>query len=86
MERMNSFHDTIKFTFEWSDTCVSFLDTSVLLNNVILSTDLYTKPTDKYQYLFYTSCHPHAYKKGIPFGQALRIQRICSSDALLISA
>ena len=65
-----------------SDTCVNFLDISVLLNNGILSTDLYTKPTDKHQYLFQTSCHPHACKKGITFGQVLRIRRICSTDAL----
>lgn len=57
MERMDSFRNTIKFTFEWSDTCVSFLDISG-----ILSTDLYSnyKPTDKHQYFFYTSFHPHA--------------------------
>ena len=81
MEYMNSFHDTIKFTFEWSYTQVSFLDVSVMLDNGVISTDLYSKPTDKHQYLFHTSCHPNSCKKGIPFGQALRLRRICSSDA-----
>ena len=81
MEYMNSFHDTIKFTFEWSYTRVRFLDVSVMLDNRVISTDLYSKPTDKHQYLFHTSCHPNSCKKGIPFGQALRLRRICSSDA-----
>ena len=40
MEYMNSFHDIIKFTFEWSYTRVSFLDVSVMLDNGVISTDL----------------------------------------------
>ena len=35
-----------------------FLDVSVSLQNEKLHTDLYCKPTDKHQYLYYTSCHP----------------------------
>ena len=72
MERMNSLHNTIKFTFEWSDTCVNFLDISVLLNNGILSTDLYTKPTDKYQYFFTLhvihTFRRKVYRSGKPYG------------------
>ena len=34
-----------------------------------------------HQYLFHTSCHPNSCKKDIPFGQALRIRRICSTNA-----
>ena len=81
MEFMNSFHNTIKFTFSWSSQEVNFLDVNVVLRNGIVSTDLYSKPTDKHQYLFHTSCHPNSCKKGIPFGQALRIRRICSTNA-----
>ena len=79
---MNSFHDTIKFTFSWSDSQVNFLDVNVMLNNGVLATDLFCKPTDKHQYLFHTSCHPNSCKRGIPYGQALRIRRICSTDEL----
>ena len=68
MECMNSFHNTIKFTFDWSSEQVNFLDVNVVLRNGIVSTDLYSKPTDKHQYLFHTSCHPNSCKKGIPFG------------------
>ena len=80
-EFMNSFHNTIKFTFDWSSEQVNFLDVNVVLRNGIVSTDLYSKPTDKHQYLFHTSCHPNSCKKGIPFEQALRIRRICSTNA-----
>ena len=47
------------------------------VNNGVISTDLYSKPTDKRQYLFHTSCYPiNSCKKGIPFGQALRLRCI----------
>ena len=52
-----------------------------LTNDGITSTDLYTKPTDKHQHLLYSSCHPLHTKKAIPFSLALRLRRICSTDA-----
>ena len=77
---LNTFHCTIKFTAEWSRDSVSFLDTIVRLNNGFLSTDLYQKPTDTHQYLSAKSCHPRHCKGAIPYSQALRIRRICSSN------
>ena len=41
---------------------------------------MYCKKTDTYQYLDYASCHPRHVKKGIPYGQALRLRRICDSE------
>lgn len=35
---------------------------------------------DTHQYLHYKSCHPFHTKKGIPYGQALRLRRICSNN------
>ena len=62
-------------------TNVSFLDVNVsLTNDGSISTDLYTKPTDKHQHLLYSSCHPLHTKKAIPFSLALRLRRICSTD------
>ena len=43
-----------------------------------METDLYVKPTDSHQHLKSSSCHPFHYKKGIPYSQALRLNRICS--------
>ena len=50
------------------------------LYNGTITTDLYTKPTDKHQYLLQSSCHPRHTKRAIPFSLALRLRRICSSD------
>ena len=52
-----------------------------LTNDGSISTDLYTEPTDKHQYLLYSSCQPLHTKKAIPFSLALRIRRIPSTDA-----
>ena len=74
---LNEAHSTIKFTAEWS---ISFLDTCVTLEGGIISTSLHRKSTDTYQYLAAKSCHPRHCKAAVPYSQALRIQRICSSD------
>ena len=43
-------------------------------------TDLYCKPTDRNNYLPFNSAHPYHCKKGLPYGQFLRLRRICSRD------
>ena len=56
------------------------MDVSVSVDNSgNITTDLYVKPTDTHQYLLATSCHPNHTKRSIPYSQALRILRICSS-------
>ena len=78
---LNNIHPTIKFTSSHSATSISFLDVKVSLDQFgKVETDLYTKPTDKHQYLLQSSCHPLHTKRAIPFGLALRLRRICSSD------
>ena len=82
IDYLNNIHSTIKFTSSHSFTNIPFLDFSVsLTDDGSLSTDLYTKPTDKHQHLLYSSCHPLHTKKAIPFSQALRLRRICSTNA-----
>ena len=44
-----------------------------------MTTDLYSKPTDKHQYLSLSSCQPKHCFKSIPFRQAIKIKRICST-------
>ena len=76
---LNSFHETIKFTSEISDTAVNFLDVTVKKDNTgKIHTLLYTKPTDAHLYLHYSSFHPKHQKKSLPYSQALRLRRICS--------
>ena len=80
----NQFHPTIKFTYEISQKSVHFLDTTIRLHpDNTLSSSLYIKPTDNFQYLHMDSCHPFHCKRSIPYSQAIRIRRICSnaSDA-----
>jgi peptide-methionine (R)-S-oxide reductase len=73
LSRANNLHPSIKFTHEISNTTISFLDTSSSLSEDVLSTDLYSKPTDTNQYLLPSSCHPPHVTRSIPYNQALRI-------------
>ena len=52
----------------------------VSLKDGLIETDLYTKPTDKHQYLLISSCHPTHTKRSIPYSLALRLRRICSDN------
>ena len=77
---LNNAHDTIKFTFKWSKHELDFLDVKVLNESGVLETDVLIKPTDSHQYLHYSSCHPGACKRSIPYAQAMRLRRICSKS------
>ena len=77
---LNQFHTSIKFTYDMSQTQVNFLDVLVTKDkDGHLATSLYTKPTDTHMYLHYDSFHPIQQKKSIPYSQAVRLRRICST-------
>ena len=59
IEHLNEKHPTIKFTAEWSQTSINFLDVTVSLIGGKVTTDLYVKPKDSHQYLHSASCHPY---------------------------
>jgi hypothetical protein len=80
VDHLNNCHNSIKFTVEKSTSHVNFLDTVISLDNNRLISDLYTKPTDTHSYLRYDSAHHPRCKQGIPYGQFLRIRRICHND------
>ena len=82
-EKLNSFHPTIKFTMEHSLQKIDFLDVTVIKNGSTLETDLFCKKTDTHQYLHSKSCHRNIYKRSIPYGQAVRLKRICSTEVTL---
>ncbi len=75
----NEAHPSIKFTFEYSNEQIAFLDTRVKIDKTskTMFTDLYTKDTDTHNYLHYTSAQPAHCKAGGPFGEFLRIRRNC---------
>ena len=75
----NSIHPSVKFILEVSKIKISFLDATTAVNKDNMTTDVYSKPIDKHQYLSPNSCHPEHCFKSIPFSQAIRITRICST-------
>ena len=80
----NAHHNSIKFTFEFSQNSVNFLDCSLYLDeSQRLKTTLYRKPTDKHLILHYTSHHPLHLKRNVVYTQALRYKRIISDPLKL---
>ncbi len=60
MTHLNSYHPTIKFTYEHSPSSINCLDVTITKGpDGKLSTDLFMKATDAHSYLYYSSCHPH---------------------------
>ena len=81
IDYLNSLHDTIKFTHEMSYSQIDFLDTTVKFGQDRgLITTLFNKPTDTHLYLEYSSAHPQSVLTKGPFGQYLRLRRICTLD------
>lgn len=78
--QLHTSHHQVHSRVVWSRENIPFLDTLVSLKDGAITTDLYVKPTDTHQYLAANSCHPRHCKEAIPFSQALRMRRICSSD------
>ena len=81
VEILNEIHPTIKFTPEWSQKSINFLDVTVSLIDCQIEMDLCVKPIDSHQYLHSSLCHPYHCKKNIPYSQVLRLNnRICSEN------
>ena len=77
---VNSFHPSLEFTWEISDSSVAFLDILVSISDNRLTTSIHYKPTDSHSYLFYSSSHPQHTLNSIPYSQFLRLRRLCSDD------
>ena len=80
MEKLNQFLPNLTFTYESSQKKVAFLDPNVSLENDCITTDLYTKSTDRHQYLHCSSAHPYHLKSSIIYSQALRLSNICTYE------
>ena len=81
----NSFHPTIKLTFEHSYTSINFLDVTVYIDeDNAIQTNIHQKDTDKHLLLHYKSMHPAHTKRGIIYSQALRYKRLISQEHILI--
>lgn len=87
---LNKFHPTLKFTWKISDTSVDFLDLLIskgnrFKNSGVLDIELFLKPTNKFQYLAYSSCHPLAVRRGLVKGEVIRTLRASSSEGAFLS-
>ena len=78
---VNSFHPALKFTWEISETSVTFLDINISVQDNKLATSVHYKPTDSHSYLLYSSSHPSHVKDSISYSQFLRLRRLCSEDS-----
>ena len=76
----NLFHATIKFSHELSSEKIVFLDTEVFkgprfTDRKTLDVQTHFKPTETFQYMHFSSCHPFSVKKGFIKGEALHLLR-----------
>ena len=65
LKELNSFSGHIKFTFDSDKENNTYLDVNINLSNGHLMTNMYVKPTDRHQYLDYSSCHLNRIKRSI---------------------
>ena len=81
---LNSLHPQIKFIKEWSNTKINFLDVSVIKEkNGNISTDIFYKATESFNYVPFQSGHPSHTRANTPFNLAQRLKTIISEDKKL---
>ena len=76
----NYMNEHLHFTINYDLSQISFLDVMVIKDKTSLSTDVYTKPTDR-NTLRGDSFQPRPLIKSLPISQFSRIRRKCRSDA-----
>ena len=77
---LNSFHPTIKFTWEYSEKNITFLDLNIykgkrFQKHHLLDMSTFFKKTNTFQYLHYSTSHPKHTLIGIIKGEAIRFLR-----------
>ena len=81
LENLNQSHPNLKCTHESSTESIPFLDLRVKLSQGKLETDVHIKPTDRHQYLHYSSSHPRHTMRSTVYSQTLRVARVCFHEA-----
>ncbi|KAL2083743.1 hypothetical protein ACEWY4_021516 [Coilia grayii] len=78
---INDTYPNLKFTMEYSAKSIHFLDLLITVNNDgQLETSIYRKETDRNTILHASSFHPDHLIDNIPYGQFIRLRRICSIE------
>ena len=81
---LNSFHKSIKFTFEEDkDNKILFLDVLILRNGSSIETTVYRKFTHNDVYLHWNPFPPNSWKVGTLKTLLLRAFVVCSNEQLL---
>ena len=76
---LNGIHPAIKFTHELSPSEINFRDSTVKVNQDRgVYTTLHEELTDTHLYLHYSSSHHSSSITKGPYGQFLRLRRICT--------
>ena len=81
----NRHHPTIKVTTDISDKGTNFLDSTIFKGERFHTDSIFDirrhfKPTEKFQYTHYTSCHAPGVKKGFIKGEVLKLLRTNSTE------
>ena len=85
---MNTIDPNIQFTFESTrereveHLNLPFLDVKAWVKEARILTDIYSKPTDTFNYLPFCSSHPRHCARNIPYSLARRIRGIVSDENL----
>ena len=80
LSALNHFHPSLHFTFSLSKVSTDFLDLTIykgpnFSDTNTLDTKTYQKERNLYQYLYFTSNHPHSQHKSIITGECVRYVR-----------
>ena len=77
---INNLDPDLKFIFENPSKSLIFLDINLQIveNNLVFC--IYYIPTNSFNYLTYTSCHPSHTKNNIPLSLAKRIVSIVTNN------
>ena len=80
MNELNQKHPSIKFNYKLECKQIEFLETLVYIDQQNkLQTTLFRKSSDRQNFLNAKLEHPYSFRKSIPYSQALRIWRKCST-------
>lgn len=77
---LNSLIPGIRLNFSHDPLSISFLDTTVFVDNLTLLTKVYFKPTDRRTLLSHSSFHPSHTFPGIVKSQFIRYRNLCCSQ------